>query len=432
MSQATPWAILLTKWKDNNGTPNSNIPNFYQNLFTAAGTGTYNMTDYFDVMSHGSIDLSGSKIFGWHTLDQPQSAYVGNAKPSAGQLGRLDLIAAAKATATAAGDDLAGYYGVVVVMNTKTDLFGVLGGQAAVCDPLSLQPAVLGQEMGHGYGLQHSRIDGSTADYQDPWDTMSTWDGCYSASDPNYTLIGPGLCAANMRYMGWLDESRVWKPASSAFTQQILLRPLHDRSAPGNLAAQVPGAAGGFLLEFRVPEDWDAAFPRAAIFVHRLSDGHSYRMIGSSGSSDLVVGDKFTSGSESFRFSSFTSVHVDEINENEHFAKLTLSYRPAEILISPSVVGEIFGGVAVGGGGVIVVNGRPHPIEPSGPLNEVLAQVAAHGAAEQISDPLVQIAAKKDALARIAGVASKALKDLTHLETPPALTRNAGRSTKTR
>src|SRR5207245_10596279 len=93
----------------------------------------------------------------------------------------------------------------------------------------AVQPARVGQEMGHGYGLVHSRVDGSTADYQDPWDTMSTWNSCYSAVDPNYGLIGPGLNAANMRNMGWLDESRVWKPSSAAFAEQIELRPLHMR-----------------------------------------------------------------------------------------------------------------------------------------------------------------------------------------------------------
>jgi hypothetical protein len=84
-------------------------------------------------------------------------------------------------------------------MNTPTDLCGWIGGRAALCDPGSLQPTALGQEMGHGYGLFHSRVDGSTLDYQDPWDTMSTWDGCYSEPHCDYTLIGPGLCSANMR-----------------------------------------------------------------------------------------------------------------------------------------------------------------------------------------------------------------------------------------
>jgi hypothetical protein len=419
MSQLTPWAILLTKWNDKPAEPNS--LGFYQKLFTTAGTGTFNMTDYFDTMSHGSIDLSGSRVFGWFTLDQPQSVYGVS-------LDRNGLRDAAKAKATAAGVDLSKFSGVVVVMNTQTDLCGWVGGWAALCDPLSLEPTVLGQEMGHGYGLLHSRVDGSTADYQDPWDTMSTWDGCYYASNPDYTLIGPGLCAANMRYIGWLDESRVWKPTTFGFTQQVVLRPLHSRSLPGNLAAEVPGTAGGFLVEFRVPEDWDSAFPRAAVFVHRLSDGHSYRMIGSGGSSDLVAGDSFTWGNAAVSVLSFTSVHVDEINEKEHFAKVTLSYRPREIINIPSIVGEIFGGVAVDGGGIIFVNGVPHPVDPWGPLVEVLVQVVAHGAADQIADPLVRMAAKQSALARIVRISSGQLEDLTRLETPPAPTRNIGGS----
>ncbi len=258
MAQATPWAILLMKWNDKADEPNS--PDFYNRLFTTAGTGTFNMTDYFTTMSHGALDLSGCQVFGWLTLDQAQSVYVGNAAPAAGQLDRNGLLNAAKAKATAAGVNLANFWGVIVVMNTLTDLCGWLGGRAALCDPGSLEPTVLGQEMGHGYGLQHSRVNGSTADYQDPWDTMSTWDSCYYAANVDYTLIGPGLCASNMRYMNWLDESRVWKPSAASFSQQIILRPLHSLSLPGNLAAELPGVVGGFLVEFRVPEDWDSGF----------------------------------------------------------------------------------------------------------------------------------------------------------------------------
>jgi hypothetical protein len=421
MSQATPWAILLMKWNDKPDEPNP--LSFFNNLFTTAGTGTFNMTDYFDTMSHGSLDLSSSQVFGWLTLDQPQSVYVGNAAPAAGQLDRNGLLNAAKAKATASGVNLSNFYGVVVVMNTETDLCGWIGGKAALCSPGSFEPTVLGQEMGHGYGMLHSRVDGSTDDYQDPWDTMSTWDGCYYVSNPDYTLIGPGLCSANMRYMGWLDESRVWKSVVSSFSQQIVLRPLHARGLPGHLAAEVPGTPGGFLVEFRVPEDWDSGFPRPAVFVHRLSDGRSYRMIGSSGASDLVEGDQYTLGFDGFRFSPFTSVRVDEINEREHYAKVTLTHRPAERIPLPGIWGEIFGGVAVDGGGIIFVNGHPHPVDPWGPLVAVLGQVVAHSSADQIADPLVRLDAKKVALTQIMQIASKELDSLTELETPPAPTR---------
>jgi hypothetical protein len=420
MSTPTPWAILLTKWKDK---PDEPKPlGFFQQLFTTAGTGTFNMTDYFDTMSHGSIDLSGSKVFGWFTLDQNQSAYVGNATPAAGQLGRIDLVNAAKAKAQANGVDLSKFFGVGVCMNTLTDLFGVLGGGAALCDPGSFEPDVLGQEMGHGYALQHSRVDGSTDDYQDPWDTMSTWDGCYITSNPDYTRIGPGLCAANMRYVSWLDESRVWKSSGPSFNQQIILRPLHSRSLPGFLAAELPGIAGNFLVEFRVPEDWDAAFPHPAVFVHYLLDGHSYRMVGSSGSSDLVVGDKFTFGVPS-DFSSYASLHVDEINEAEHFAKITMGYRPLRIPHVPLLEGVVTAGVPRDGGGYIWVNGHPIPVDPWGPLVGVQTGIAAHISADQISDVFVRLAAKKSALASIIRTATDALDDLTHLETPPALSR---------
>lgn len=423
MPQSTPWAILLTKWANNNVEPQPR--GFFENLFTTVGTGSFNMTDYFDTMSHGALDLSGSAVHGWFTLDQSQTAYVGNAAAGAGQLGRNELLAAAKAKAVAAGVNLSAYYGVVVAMNTPTDLCGWLGGRAALCDPGSFQPTVLGQEMGHGYGMQHSRVDGSTADYEDPWDTMSTWDSCYYAGDPNYGLIGPGLNAANMRNMGWLDESRVWKPSSSAFSVQLELRPLHSRGLPGVLAIELPGTPGGFLVEFRVAEDWDVAFPRPAVFVHRLDNGTSYRMIGSTGSSDLVEGDTFTAGADIPYLSSQTTLRVDEINRARHYAKVTVGYRPRQHIHIPDLVGQVSRGVMVDAGGVIWINGVPHPVDPWGPLKEVASQVLTHATAGNIADPILRLEARRSALARIVNIASSELAELNELATPPARTAKA-------
>ena len=129
-------------------------------------------------------------------------------------------------------------------------------------------PSLLGQEMGHGFGLAHSRIDGSTADYKDPWDIMSTA-GPYEASHPTYTWTGPGMNAANMDGRGWLDGSRVWSGAGT-----VQLRPLHRRDLPGWLCARV----GEFYVEFRVKDGWDKGIPAATVLVHRFEDNRSYLM----------------------------------------------------------------------------------------------------------------------------------------------------------
>ena len=78
-----------------------------------------------------------------------------------------------------------------------------------VADKNTLQPSILGQEMGHGYGLDHSRLEGLSDDYRDPWDIMSTWDNVFMAPHPNYGLVGPFLNAANMNGRGWLAPQRV-------------------------------------------------------------------------------------------------------------------------------------------------------------------------------------------------------------------------------
>ena len=91
---------------------------------------------------------------------------------------RAALIGWARAAAAAAGHDLSPFYSTVACTNLLADARLVLGavGQTAapaalgvVAQGLTPTPAVLGQEMGHVYGLEHSRRDGTTTDYTDPW-----------------------------------------------------------------------------------------------------------------------------------------------------------------------------------------------------------------------------------------------------------------------
>jgi hypothetical protein len=218
--------------------------------------------------------------------------------------------------------DLTRFAGVVVCGTPALDLCGWVGGFAALCDDGSLQPSLLGQEMGHGYGADHSRRNGSADDYQDPWDTMSTANA-YMASHPAYGAVGPGLNAWNMRLRGWLDENRVQViPTGSTIETVFTLRPLHARHLHGNLAIDV----AGFLVEFRVRSKWDAGIPRSCILVHRAESNRSYLMAGVSGASDLVPGDRFQQGDEHTIFGSFLRVAVESIDEAAQTATVRITY----------------------------------------------------------------------------------------------------------
>ena len=318
----SPWAILLVKFKDDNSPlPNLNI---YNDLFTSTGNGKMNMIDFFKDMSHGKLDTNASQLFGWYTLDQNRAEYNGDGSNQAhqnGKINRNELFEVSKNKAIGAGVNLNNFAGVVVSVLGTCDLFGLTGRMGAVCDSNSLQPSLLGQEMGHGYGLDHARIQGFENNYQDPWDIMSTANA-YEAPNAEFTNIGPGINAWNMRSRGWLDESLVWKNASTTFNNVVTLRPLHRIDFSGNLSAEI----GEFLVEFRIKERWDSAIPRSCILVHRFTNNHSYLMppVGASlsldvngnvnvtsGSADLITGDKFISPDNKVEVE---VVSIDDIN----------------------------------------------------------------------------------------------------------------------
>lgn len=402
--QHTPWAILLCRWNDDNA-PEARPRNFFERLFTEEGRGTRNIVDFFDEASHGHIDVGGSEVFGWIRLPQNRSDYKGS---GANQQGRQDLINWAK-QAVANGVDLSQFFNVVVCMNATptmgTDLFG--GGGGVVCDTNVLELSVLGQEMGHGYGLEHSRQNGSTADYRDPWDIMSTWDSCYMQPHSNYGRIGPGLNAANMAGRGWLDESRVWSSGSTSFNTTIQLRPLSRRDLPGYLAARL----GDYIVEFRNKDRWDEAIPRSAVLVHRFEDNHSYLMSANNGHQDLVGGSVFGDP--------VTRLDVVEINESDQFATIRLEHHALSV---PSVgPGILFGGIAEGGDGLVFVGGKIIRIPPRSPLIRVLEQAAAYEGSSAIASAEVRDAVRREALSTIVTIAQQRLQTIQTFTQPAPL-----------
>jgi|GEM_PF-2385207 len=314
--QRSPWLVIVIRFKDDppvlalkrlpDGT-RIDLLAHHRRLFTKAGTGTMNMVDYFLDSSHGKIDVSDSEVVGVYTIPYKRADYIGNVAPQTGKINRGGVLDAGRAAASAHKIDLTSYSGVVVCGYTPLDLCGWVGGMAALCDLNSLSPDLLGQEMGHGYGSDHSGLDGSTAEYGDPWDTMSTWSP-YSAANADYARIGPGLNACNMRRRGWLNEDRVVVISRLApVTRDVVLGPLHDR---GLQAAALDAA--GFLVEFRMKDRWDAGIPRSCVLVHRVEGNRSYLMAAKDGANDLVVGSVFESLSVRGPSVTLTVTAIDE------------------------------------------------------------------------------------------------------------------------
>ncbi len=397
------WAVLKCKFSDNLGEPFAD--DYYQDLFTASGIGSQNMVDFFRDVSHGNLDLSDTRVFGWYTLNKKASEYglTGAEKLK----NRGNLINWALQAAAAKGDMLpqdAQDGRVIVCMNIPTDLLG--GRNGVVCDSGSMDPRLLGQEMGHFYGLSHSRADimhpcGNDfgLDYKDFWDIMSTAGCAHSAKHPKYQFIGPGLNAANMESAGWLDESKVWQSSSKSFDVFVQLRPLHRRDLPGYLVARI----GKYFVEFRMNEVWDAGIPRPAVLIHRFDDNQSYIMSANNGDQDLTGGSVFGSteinNSSLAVFTGATKIEVAEINADEKFAKVRLVQLAA--FEEPSLSGVLFGG-ADKGNGHIFIGGKLIPFSPHSPFVKVLEQLAAYQSSEAITSVHIRNMVREETLSSIA------------------------------
>lgn len=420
LAEASPWAVLVVRFRDDPAPATSMAT--YENMFTSAGAGTMNMVDYFYEMSHGHLNVSGSQVFGPYTLDRPRADYVGNVYPQPkDKLNRNGVLDLARATATAAGVDLSEFAGVVVCGTPTLDLCGWVGGFAALCDDSSLQPSLLGQEMGHGYGLDHSRRHGSEDDYLDAWDTMSTA-GAYMASHATYGAVGPGLNAWNMRLRGWLRESRVHVIASiQSANETVVLRPLHARELSGTLAL----AVGQYLVEFRLRERWDAAIPRSCVLIHRAADNRSYLIQGQSGNADLVAGDRFEVGRADLPFGEHVLVEVLSIDEASKTATIHVVHRPNTVPDVPRLdPGQLFGGITVDGGGFIVIGGKVIPVPPRGPVHELVVSVGrlldATEESHRLGQPVIRSRALQQVVRSVGGVA-RDIELVTH--TPPGVER---------
>jgi hypothetical protein len=384
-------------------------------MFTNAGAGKFNMVDYFRDVSHANLDLTDSTVFGWLPLGKRTSDYQGS---GGNPEGRQDLVTWARDAAVDNGVNLANYFSVAVVTNWPADLFGGIDG--AVCGGNSFPPSLLGQEMGHVYGLNHSRVEGSIQDYMDPWDVMST-PSRFSAPHPYFTergdrgnalfSLGPGLNAANMWDRGWVDRSRVWT-SDEELGASVQLRPLHRHDLPGYLLGKV----GDYFIEFRVPEVWDSGIPDPVILVHTLMDGISYLQTGASGNQGMTAGDTFRLGDPTDKLGALLEVEVTDIDLTGHVATIRVTrQRDRHPRRGPALVLD---GVSEDAGGWIIVGGKVKKVPPRSPLKEILQSVMSIEESNELQSGAARDLIRREALQQIRARATVQLEQMEKFHSP--------------
>jgi hypothetical protein len=302
MSRATPWAVLLCKFKDDKlGFVTVNRQDV-EAMFT--GDDPENLVAFWRDVSYGDLDLSGSKVFGWLTLEQKQQDYLSSGTMAEGRAALVDW---AKKAATDAGIDLSPFFGVTVYMSTQTDLWGSPG--TVVCDTQSNLSQIL-QEYGHGYGLRHSRSVAQPEDYKDPFCVMSGLD--FGGTNPTFAgrfgTSGPLLCAPYVDAAGWMPPARITRVATDgtrpALTR-VRLSPLGEMTPPYPQAAAFGLSAPfpvTYFIEYR-SGGWDRGLAQSEVVIHQLRpDGYAYyagsipASVGFAGGVTLLPGKSWSDG----------------------------------------------------------------------------------------------------------------------------------------
>lgn len=371
-------AVLLCKFQDTASTePQSR--GFFEDMFAKTGTGGLN--DYWRAASLGKINLNGTKVFGWNTIDQKRADYVA-AHPD--RWGKV-----LGAFASFPGFNAAEFNGVVAVFNADVEDAGFHNGVLVNFD--SINATFAAHETGHLFGLEHSFDESdrkaeewsAPGEYFDPHDIMSAMD-VYRTPHERFAEIGPLACAAHLDRMGWIDDERIWTPPTGGSgTNEFDLVSLGHPEIPGYLAAKL---GWNLYVEFRTKDGFDAAIPQPTVLIHQLLDTNPVVLASDMATfnHDWLPGMTYGPSPVELVIRGGWRVEVVSFDLPGKKARIRTRYVAKKPIVADGP-GRVFGGVAAGGGGfVILPSGKIVRIPPRSPILEVVSQLSLVAEAETI------------------------------------------------
>lgn len=284
----TRWVTLACKFSDI-ATEQKTVA-FFQDQY---GISPGQLGHYWQEVSYGKIDLTGSTAHGWFTLPQPRSHYIKTVDgEDDADLDRLFEDCAAAADPVV---NFAGVKGINMMFNGDLDDYawggsacGPLEGVANACIRTTWNPpwafsnlAPLAHEMGHGYGLPHSNnSDGDDDTYDNPWDVMSdSWRN--AVADATYGTLPKHINVYQRERLGWMDASRKQAVAYAPGTRLRVNLDFAHLVATANkqmlvlsMSAQADPYAGSiYVVEARKRQGaYETRLAGDAVIIHRLQD----------------------------------------------------------------------------------------------------------------------------------------------------------------
>jgi hypothetical protein len=294
-TKSLPWAVILCRFKGSAPNPALEDPvaKFYREAFTPGSGG---LVEYWRDASLGSIDIAGSRVFGWIEVDIPRDQAA-----APGRSGLVD--AAIRAVQSNMGDSLEGFYRQIAIYThnwTKDDITRPPGtpywkdgdplkpwwpfwidGSADGRGKVTLTPPhdgnITAHEMGHGFEMNHDVGPDLDADYSDPCCIMSQNN---SFTHPTWKrAFGPALCLPHLMQRDWMYKRRVYYDDGGWLSQPdgitLSLAPISRLSARANLGIKLAYThaedAWDYYLEYVEPTAWNQGIGKSYLIVRRMA-----------------------------------------------------------------------------------------------------------------------------------------------------------------
>jgi hypothetical protein len=331
------WLVLLCKASDASSVE-PHPKEFYETLFSKSESDL--LYAYFQDVSGGTVDVSGSRVYGWFPMPVDtatlQSRRNGAAvtRAQTAQDCKTSAVAAIAATGTVV--DPTKYAGVVTVINVEVDS-GAAGDSVVDNTVEASGPWFLEHEMLHVLGLDdagnghswraspdsssdHVWDHGGDVEYNDCWDIMS-WQTCvyqFAGFQTSMGPQGPELQEEYRQKLGWLPSNRidVVSLSPSSATHTVKLAPVSEPEKPGFLLTRIdlPGR-GHYAVEYREKSGFDRGIPFHAVLIREVrQNGVSYLVTPQAGS-DHSTG--WRKGAVFTDSNNFLRISVDDIVPGE-------------------------------------------------------------------------------------------------------------------